>query len=344
MGSINGLCTPCHDPHGISPSLGADQAYGVPLLKGTWLTSPYKEDVAPTVNGNSPPQTMAPWNNDRYVYLDQNTFGSHFNQLVTGITETEDQFAGLCLTCHPKSSLTTDGSGTPNAWLSKDRIHEAVKGWKTSNGTVKHKYSCSKCHAPHSTGQPRLMLTNCMNSRHKGRVATQASPRTSGSYDMCNYGEGRIPGNYSYYGLDCPGDSPGSSGTVSIACHEGNTGSGTNQQWNSVTPWGEPPPVYYGTIRIAWSDCENIPANAPTAADSASWTVRSGSYAGTIVATGSGGPNASWDGIDDITVQVSATAYFVTVDWSWDGGNEVGTVNIPDVLVSTEGQIVHLSY
>ncbi len=35
MASIDGLCTPCHDPHGVSPSLGAGQQYGVPLLKGT---------------------------------------------------------------------------------------------------------------------------------------------------------------------------------------------------------------------------------------------------------------------------------------------------------------------
>jgi len=44
---INGLCTPCHDPHGISRTLGDKMAYAVPLLKGSWLTSPYKEDGPP---------------------------------------------------------------------------------------------------------------------------------------------------------------------------------------------------------------------------------------------------------------------------------------------------------
>lgn len=344
MGAINGLCTPCHDPHGVSTTLGADQVYGVPLLKGTWLTSPYREDVAPATNSSYTAEM-----GDRHVYLDQNTFGTDFNQLVTGFTESEAQFAGLCLNCHPKSSLTTDGSGTANVWLSKDRIHEAVKGWKTSSGTVKHKYSCSKCHAPHSAGQPRLMITNCMNSRHKGRVATQASPKSSGGSNPqsdCNEGAGRIPGNYWYDATTCPAESgfdPPYMANVNIACHEGQTGSGIDQQWNSVTPWGEPVPVVYGTIRIAWNDCENIPANAPGPLDSASWTVRSGSYGGTLIASGNNG-GAGWSGIDDITVPVSGTAYFVSIDWSWDDGNEVGTVNIPDVLVSAEGQIVHLSY
>ena len=45
--TINGLCTPCHDPHGVSPTLGSNMQYGVPLLKGTWLTSLYKEDRTP---------------------------------------------------------------------------------------------------------------------------------------------------------------------------------------------------------------------------------------------------------------------------------------------------------
>ncbi|MDU0460029.1 MAG: cytochrome c3 family protein, partial [Geobacteraceae bacterium] len=46
-GKINGLCTPCHDPHGVSRTLGDNMQYAVPLLKGTWLTSPYREDGPP---------------------------------------------------------------------------------------------------------------------------------------------------------------------------------------------------------------------------------------------------------------------------------------------------------
>ncbi len=58
QGQINGLCTPCHDPHGISKTLGERMQYAVPLLKGTWLTSPYREDGPPAAlirkgNGDS---------------------------------------------------------------------------------------------------------------------------------------------------------------------------------------------------------------------------------------------------------------------------------------------------
>lgn len=230
MASIDGLCTPCHDPHGVSPTLGGNQQYGVPLLKGTWLTSPYKEDVAPRYNYF---QTI--FANDRYVYIDGTTFGSHIAQLVQGIGETDVQFGGLCLRCHPKASLT---DGVTHTWKSKDRVHEAVKGWDTS-GVTKHYFSCSKCHTPHiGSSLPRLMVTNCMDGIHKGRVANQSSPALSGS-GAC--GSGRIPGN----NVNCQGNWTPTYDT--FVCHEEQNGyasGSTNQSWNLATPWA---PSFYLT-------------------------------------------------------------------------------------------------
>ncbi len=232
MASINGLCTPCHDPHGVSPSLDADQEYGVPLLKGTWLTSPYREDVPPKTNS-----TRSAQRNDRYIYIDGTTFGSHINHLVQGVTETPAQFAGLCLRCHSKENLT---DGVTHTWKSKDRVHEAVKGWDTS-GVTKHYFSCSKCHTPHlSSALPRLMVTNCMDTSHKGRVVVQPSPviENLGTEEF-KCGEGRIPGNFT----DCGGTwNPVNN---ALMCHEAQNGyanQGTDQSWNLVTPWA---PSFY---------------------------------------------------------------------------------------------------
>lgn len=244
---IGGLCTPCHDPHGVSPTLGVNQQYAVPLLKGTWLTSPYKEDAAPS---NTAAGTT--WRSDQGAeappyHIDQNTFASG------GITQTLGQSAGLCIGCHSQASLT---DGVTHTWRSKERIHEAVAGWKTAPGTRQHGFSCSKCHSPHTNvALPRLMVTNCLDGRHKGRLGLNPAAKTSGSgwgdYDGCyddaatagacwaagngvGSGQGRMPGNYA-----------GTGAYSNIACHEAQNGSasGTDQRWNDVTPWTDATPV-----------------------------------------------------------------------------------------------------
>ena len=227
MGTINGLCTPCHDPHGVSPTLAANQPYGVPLLKGTWLTSPYLEDAPPA---SVSAQFIFPTTITSYR-IDQNTFGGNINTLVTGITESESQFAGLCLQCHPKENLT---DGITHNWKSKDRIHESVKGWKTANGTVKHRYSCSKCHSPHmGSSLPRLMVTNCLDPYHKGRSPGTPYPKVEGYTDW-DERAGRIPGGGG-------GSTEGGPGGVSN-CHEGASANNHNNNdldhsWNLLTPW-----------------------------------------------------------------------------------------------------------
>jgi hypothetical protein len=303
--AINGLCTPCHDPHGVSttdvgtcsnPSYVTKstcqsgggtwtvaQQYGVPLLKGTWLTSPYKEDVAPadnasrTIHDRVPP---AAWNDkneegcaeghwylqwheelghdvsqyecykfvenyDKLGYhIDQNTFGPNIRDSVVGVTQTDTQFAGLCLKCHPKDSLT---DGETHDWKSKDRIHESVKEWKTVTGPVKHNYTCSKCHTPHNSGLPRLMVTNCLNPTHKGRVFYNSSPVISDSGQDSHgdngsgQGGGRIPGSYSWTGLGDGGTD--TSGDFKVTCHEGETGRETDQRWNVKTQWAQCTPT-----------------------------------------------------------------------------------------------------
>lgn len=229
---INGLCTPCHDPHGVNPA-AANRNYMVPMLKGTWLTSIYKEDATPTENvayrgqkENPGPLPSASYNAAINSYrIDQNTLG-----LTTKINETDTQFAGLCLKCHTKPSLT---NGTNHAWKSKDRIHEAVKGWKTANANAKHGYACAKCHAPHNSQLPRLMITNCLDARHRGRVGNQANPVRSGSYsDEKGSGSGKMPGKYSYSSSEK--GSANNSLWGGTSCHDSYD---SQQYWNNVTPW-----------------------------------------------------------------------------------------------------------
>ena len=231
---IFGLCTPCHDPHGVSPILGENQGYGVPLLKGTWTTSPYLEDFpAPDPYGASarPPQAWGQYRAHPSVApvtkmsLDRTTFGGS-----NKIAEDDSKFAGLCIGCHVKGKLT-DGVNKNTAWKGVDRIHESVKGW---GANTEHAFTCSKCHSPHATTLPRLMVTNCLNYTHRGfrtsggtawRAALESgSAAAYGEYR--GYPSGNILGNGPDPFTSCHGSAVGAPGTWPA-----------KNLWNTKTPW-----------------------------------------------------------------------------------------------------------
>ncbi|MSM39654.1 MAG: CxxxxCH/CxxCH domain-containing protein [Geobacter sp.] len=210
---IGGLCTPCHDPHGVSPTLGGNRSYAVPLLKGTWLTSPYQDDSAQTALGSSYVYAEPTWRSDR------NTF-STMTDNTKRVNESDSQFAGLCLRCHKKGNLT-DGVNKNTSMKSLDRVHESVKGWGAND---EHSFTCSKCHQPHNSGLPRLMKTNCLDWTHRGQVKSGGTPNTSGW--RCGSVQGFPRGKYSFnQGVSCHGDSDGTSNFP------------TDTRWNNVTPW-----------------------------------------------------------------------------------------------------------
>jgi predicted CxxxxCH...CXXCH cytochrome family protein len=306
---INGLCTPCHDPHGVSKALGADRDHGVPLLKGTWVTSPYREDKAdkPVVRGggrnvphlgligavpgyhidqNTFMKTPAPYNGGAATATTRSNqrrqaFRS-FSNLSSAQTGTNmpnlstANFAGLCLECHNQTTLT--GSATRPAaastWKTKERVHQSVAGWSaTGSGTDnlnnrRHAFTCAKCHAPHVSRLPRLMVTNCLDQRHFGQsVSTTINSVATGTTMPGNIhqstvtsarGAGRFPGGGSRYsGTPTSAQNPGgwwfqtngAAGTTQPAaasygssCHNGATSGGTtyspvNQRWNNKTQW-----------------------------------------------------------------------------------------------------------
>ncbi|GAB4299064.1 MAG: hypothetical protein Fur0034_10430 [Desulfuromonadia bacterium] len=242
--TVRGLCTTCHDPHGVSPIFGTNQAYAVPLLKGTWLTSPYKDDQPPPdpsgANAVPPrqwghmdaPPTVSP--ETRYN-LDRTLFGAGGM-----VNETPQQFGGLCIKCHRKPALT-DGVVKNQPFRSVDRIHESVKGW---GANTEHNYTCSKCHQPHTSGLPRLMVTNCLNFSHRGgRVSggeTWRAELTGGSNATVHgqyrgYPNGDLLGRYANPLTSCHGVAPLNPGNDPQKTLAQNWPG--NQQWNSVTPW-----------------------------------------------------------------------------------------------------------
>jgi hypothetical protein len=249
MGTINGLCTPCHDPHGVTNNtsivLAANKQYAVPLLKGTWMTSPYKEDAAPKdknvrVSGEGDRGRGGTDSASKPGYfIDQNTFSTGWNwstSTTSGkITQTDAQFGGLCLNCHAKTQLNPTTGG---AWKSMDRIHNTVKGWGGSGANKSnavHAFTCSKCHAPHDTCLPRLVVANCLDFSHRGQVGSGGAPNSASGSGREGGGGGEFPAGGS-------GSGGAKNGFGSRSCHD-NTNSNRwpdNQRWNAVTPWGTP--------------------------------------------------------------------------------------------------------
>jgi len=306
MKPINGLCTPCHDPHGVSPNLGASKPYGVPLLRGTWMTSFYQEDAAPentqeirggqsksgtgdSGGSSSRPQRQRVGSTPGYR-IDQNTLGPQVNTdqpnygtpqsapswtftNATRAAQTDAEFAGLCIQCHTKASLAPKAGQAvvPDAWKSTSRIHGAVKGWATTqsasdknfNNTV-HSFTCSKCHAPHNAKLPRLMVSNCLDYNHRGRVGSGGTVAATASVDNASGlattpgaghavvdgsrgdGQGRFPAGGQMISNNSKQQNPGKwffglNAGAFYTCHEGANGNAAaypaNQLWNTKTPW-----------------------------------------------------------------------------------------------------------
>ncbi|HSK46439.1 MAG TPA: hypothetical protein VLA05_00370, partial [Coriobacteriia bacterium] len=103
-------------------------------------------------------------------------------------------------------------------------------------------------------------------------------------------------------------------------------------------------PTGNGTIRLVWGDSD-VSGYVPLYDSWAAWTVRSGGASGPIVATGRGDAGVDgWDGVDDVTVPVSETPYYVYIDWfDADWWYDGPTIH-PSVLVTYPGQVVRLSY
>ncbi|MDA3935553.1 MAG: hypothetical protein PF636_01625 [Actinomycetota bacterium] len=104
------------------------------------------------------------------------------------------------------------------------------------------------------------------------------------------------------------------------------------------------PPM--ATIRMIWGDCDDpFPSVFPIDGSDASWVIRSGGSTGPIVATGyNGGNYPTWDGIDDEVVPVSATPYWVSIDWWDDDAGVGGTTTFPSVAASSAGWVLKLYY
>jgi hypothetical protein len=124
------------------------------------------------------------------------------------------------------------------------RIHNTVKGWGGAGanaGNAIHSYTCSKCHTPHNSRLKRLMVTNCLDYNHRGRVATGGSAGAGSGSAGAASGSGSGHGSYPGGGQSNPGsfNSHRYGFGYSLTCHTPTNADGwpANQKWNTMTLW-----------------------------------------------------------------------------------------------------------
>ncbi|MEI7982613.1 MAG: hypothetical protein WCI71_13260 [Bacteroidota bacterium] len=286
----------------------------MPLLKGTWVTTPYREDKADLPvqrGGGSKFAGVTAGGSLPGYHIDQNTFMSAAQTMVmtgavtaavksdkrsqnfttllsaaannakTGATMPSvinllapSNFAGLCLECHNQTTLTGAAAATTSkGWQTKERVHQSVAGWGPNAGAAGtninnaiHAYTCAKCHAPHVSRLPRLLVTNCLDQRHILQQVSGSIPAATGgtttpgnivqsTLSSSAMGAGRFPGggaNYSNSPTSAknPGawwfnTTQGGAATTpvySTSCHNtANAGGATydpwTQRWNKKSAW-----------------------------------------------------------------------------------------------------------
>lgn len=127
----------------------------------------------------------------------------------------------------------------------------------TTTDSQYHKFSCSKCHNPHASRLPKLMITNCLDTKHNTWDDNYPLNQASTNAAFINYN--RSISNWSTaqnchrLGGVADGTGPEAVDTNSNT-YGGNTapnavgathGTGTdygNRGWNVVTPWTSGPP------------------------------------------------------------------------------------------------------
>lgn len=182
------VCSVCHNPHGSTT--GAQ--YNTPMLRGTWMTSPYPEDRTGKMNGselagayatkstadNGPRHIStalynkpAQWGHgygaaggtghDGY-YIDDNTFGSNNTTYaatpvaVNHITPADSSvFGGLCASCHTSATFT--GGTVADMKLYLDTTTFAT-GWGASVHNAVKGWSDGTTDCLNATNSPKMHL------------------------------------------------------------------------------------------------------------------------------------------------------------------------------------------
>ena len=234
-----GLCTMCHGSNVDTMNEFDVNEAGVPELPtASWVgTNGHSNAVIGGIGGNAANIFSTNDRNPSGVTIDQDGAGNPSMAYLSALGDRGYGFRSL--------------PGDPEGWNLLPRMYNPPDfdrpygfrdydwGATVDAGTPDigyHNFSCSKCHNPHASRLPRLMITNCLDTNHNSwdtKAGVNMLPAT---------GTPNSDGN-SAIGAD-NGSLPFSNSTSAQNCHrvaDPQYGNSTGAGWNNVTPWKEIP-------------------------------------------------------------------------------------------------------
>lgn len=165
-----------------------------------------------TSYGNNPYQhfdgMVEPADNGSWGFRTQNSNGARYQPYLTGPSSDPDR-----------------------PWL-YNRDEWGVDERGTTTQANYHQFSCSKCHNPHASRLPALMITNCLDTKRNTwdnsyQVNTRGTSGTNNSYNrsISNWSSAQ---NCHRLGGNDPSDTRDTAADTAV---------GGNKGWNTVTPW-----------------------------------------------------------------------------------------------------------
>jgi len=162
---IAGRCTMCHDPHGVATGK-ANAEYYLPALKGTWLTSPFKEDSMPNgswtpgtrdTNTRSPSGTGRtaggyvhnPRQNPKFAYNNPQYIGGGYG---TGISGTTYGIGGTGQHGYFIDDNTFGGDVTQSASTGRPVANTTSTATRITQDDTLFAGLCTGCHTPATIG------------------------------------------------------------------------------------------------------------------------------------------------------------------------------------------------
>jgi cytochrome c5 len=106
----------------------------------------------------------------------------------------------------PNSAGTTTPKNTTdyNSWYAAAVIGQ----WTGNAGNKPHNFACSKCHSPHATGLPALLITNCLDrtlatwTGNTGNVGPNGTMSQNTTANNCHKKDSGTPGNSGWHRLN----------------------------------------------------------------------------------------------------------------------------------------------